>query len=58
MIPWYLMAFWLGLVSFGIPAFAYTYGVGSKDGRTDDLFTQAFVTLLIILSSEHCIVYL
>jgi magnesium-transporting ATPase (P-type) len=53
---YWLLAFYQGFVSFAIPAFAYAVTQNS-DGRMDDLYSGAFVSLFVIIITEHVVTY-
>jgi hypothetical protein len=53
---YWLLAFYQGFVAFAIPCFGYSV-TQHYDGRMDDLFGTCFVTLVIIIASEHVTAY-
>jgi len=53
---WWLMAFYQGFVAFAIPCFGYSVTQMST-GKMEDLFSTCFVSLVVIVASEHFVAY-
>jgi hypothetical protein len=53
---YWILAYYQGFVAFAIPCFGYSM-TQHYDGRMDDLYGTCFVTLVIIIASEHVTAY-
>jgi hypothetical protein len=53
---WFLAAY-NGFVAFVVPCFGYGMGSSNSNGKMEDLFGKAFISLMTIIAAEHIIAY-
>ena len=53
---WFLAAY-NGFVAFVVPCFGYGTGSSNPNGKMEDLFAMAFISLITIIAAEHLIAY-
>jgi|688.fasta_scaffold258552_1 hypothetical protein len=46
-----------GFVAFVVPCFGYGMGSSNKNGKMEDLYGNAFISLMTIICAEHLIAF-